>query len=533
LSKQFTASAIMLLVQEGKVGLEDKIGKYLDSAPDAWKEITLRHLLTHTSGLQREGQTTTARGERGDYSDEELMQSARALPLLSPPGEKYSYSNLGFNLLGMVVARVSGKPLAVFLQERLFQPLGMKATRINDLHDIILHRASAYQWAGGTLSGSDFVSPSRYSGSGAIVSTVLDLAKWDAALNTGFPLTAASRQQMWTPMLLNNGKPSAYGFGWGLTPFKGHTDISHDGVINGFHSEIDRFVDDRVTIIVLTNQVGLSNPAQIAHVVARDYIPALRSEQPKIVRINPASLPAYTGRYEYRNNSLLTFTAGKGKLLGQLPGGTLDDYLPVSPLGFWQADTEDRITFVKNAAGEVVKALRRRVKRIRGLLQKRGTKSAKRHLKKIQRKQSRFVRDMNHVVSKSLVCTASLSRKAIALEDLSGIRERVSVSREMRWLLGNWSFSELRQFIEYKAEAAGLPVVTVDPRNTSCTCSTCGYCDKANRKSQSVFKCLQCGLELNADWNAALNIKARGELSDALLCRKVASASNQAQAPCL
>jgi putative transposase len=181
-------------------------------------------------------------------------------------------------------------------------------------------------------------------------------------------------------------------------------------------------------------------------------------------------------------------------------------------------------------SGEVIKAIRRRVKRLRRLLQKRGTKSAKRHLKKIRLKQSRFVRDVNHVVSKSLVRNASLSRKAIALEDLAGIRERVSVSREMRWLLGNWAFSQLRQFIEYKAEAAGRPVVTVDPRNTSRTCSGCGYCDKANRKSQSAFHCLKCGLTLNADFNAVLNIKTRAELSDGLLCRAEASASNQAQA---
>ena len=184
-------------------------------------------------------------------------------------------------------------------------------------------------------------------------------------------------------------------------------------------------------------------------------------------------------------------------------------------------------------SGATVTAVRKRVKRIRGLLQKRGTKSAKRHLKKIARKQSRFVRDTNHVVSKQLVRTAALLRKAIALEDLSGIRERASVSRELRWLLGNWAFYQLRAFVQYKAESVGLPVVTVDPAHTSRTCSGCGYCDKANRKSQSQFQCLQCGLTLNADFNAAKNVKTRAELSDGLLCRSEATASNQAQATAL
>jgi len=163
-------------------------------------------------------------------------------------------------------------------------------------------------------------------------------------------------------------------------------------------------------------------------------------------------------------------------------------------------------------SGETVKSVRRRVKRIRRLLQKRGTKSARRHLRKIARKQSRFVRDVNHVVSKSLVRSASHSHKALALEELTHIRDRAdTVSREMRWLLGNWAFLQLRQFIEYKAQAKGVPVLLVDPRNTSRTCSRCGYCDKANRRSQSKFQCLQCGLTLNADFNGALNVKTRAE----------------------
>ena len=176
-------------------------------------------------------------------------------------------------------------------------------------------------------------------------------------------------------------------------------------------------------------------------------------------------------------------------------------------------------------SGAAIKAVRQRVKRLRGLLQRKGTKSAKRHFKKIARRQSRFMRDTNHVVSKQLVRTALLSRKAIALEDLSGLRERASVSRDLRWLLGNWAFHQLRAFVAYKAEAAGLPVVTVDPAYTSRTCSGCGHCARGNRKSQSQFVCLRCGLTLNADFNAALNVKTRAEMSDGLLCPAGASAS--------
>jgi putative transposase len=170
-------------------------------------------------------------------------------------------------------------------------------------------------------------------------------------------------------------------------------------------------------------------------------------------------------------------------------------------------------------SGEAIKSVRRRVRRIRRLLQARGTKSAKRHLKRIRQKQSRFSRDTNHVISKRLVATAANSRKALGVEDLRGIRDRSETvfSREMRWLMGNWAFDQLRQFLSYKSEAAGIPLVSVDPRNTSRTCSKCGHCEKANRKSQAKFLCLSCGFELNADANAAINIGVRAESSDGLL----------------
>jgi putative transposase len=172
-------------------------------------------------------------------------------------------------------------------------------------------------------------------------------------------------------------------------------------------------------------------------------------------------------------------------------------------------------------SGEAVKTVRRRLKRIRALLQSRGTKSARRHLRKIKRRQSRFVRNSNHVIAKQLVERACATGRALSLEDLRGIRERSNgFSRDLRWLLGNWAFDQLARFVQYKAEAASVPVLFVDPRNTSRTCSRCGYCDKANRKSQAQFLCLQCGLDINADLNAALNIQARAHQSERLLSRR-------------
>ena len=162
-------------------------------------------------------------------------------------------------------------------------------------------------------------------------------------------------------------------------------------------------------------------------------------------------------------------------------------------------------------SGEPVKVCRRCSRTHRSGLQKTGTKRAKRTLKKMSRKASRFSRHVNHVISKQLVQSAHSSRKALALENLTGIRERANgFSREMRWQMGNWAFDQLKNFVGYKAKMAGIAVFLVDPRNTSRTCSACGYCDKANRQSQSQFLCLQCGLRANADLNASANIARKG-----------------------
>jgi IS605 OrfB family transposase len=159
--------------------------------------------------------------------------------------------------------------------------------------------------------------------------------------------------------------------------------------------------------------------------------------------------------------------------------------------------------------GAIVHLVRSRYHLHRQRLQKIGTKNAKRRLRQMRRRESRFQADINHVISKRLVHKAAVSRKAIVLEDLSGIRERTTVRREHRYERHCWAFFQLRQYITYKAAQAGVPVRLVDPRNTSRTCSQCGHCAKANRKNQAEFICQRCGFALNADYNAAINISRK------------------------
>ncbi len=159
-------------------------------------------------------------------------------------------------------------------------------------------------------------------------------------------------------------------------------------------------------------------------------------------------------------------------------------------------------------SGEQIEKTRQRLHALRQRLQKRGTKSAKRHLKKLSGKESRFRKNSNHVIAKRIVAKAKSSGQAIAIEELRHIRTRTerTVRHSQRSRHSSWAFAQLRSFLSYKAALAGVPLHTIDPRNTSRTCHQCGHCEKANRKSQAYFKCVQCGFAAPADWNAAVNI---------------------------
>jgi putative transposase len=162
-------------------------------------------------------------------------------------------------------------------------------------------------------------------------------------------------------------------------------------------------------------------------------------------------------------------------------------------------------------SGEQVEEVRRKHNRQRKRLQRRNTKGAKKKLKRIAGKEARFRRHENHVIAKRIVETARRTGRGIAVEELTGIRERVTArGGDARNRLGGWSFHQLRSFIEYKARLAGVTVMAVDPRNSSRTCAECGHCEKANRKSQSEFSCRSCGHTANADANAARNLRALG-----------------------
>jgi CubicO group peptidase (beta-lactamase class C family) len=269
--KQFTATAVMMLVEEGKIALEDPLTRFFPAAPAPWKQVTIRQLLSHTAGFTDYPKDFDM---RKDYTEAELLKIVEAIPLAYPPGTSWSYSNLGFLTLGIVIHKVTGEFYGDFLQERIFRPLGMNTTRIISEEDIIPNRAAGYRLVKGELKNQEWVSPKlNTTADGSLYFSVLDLAKWDAALYTENLLKRSSLEQMWTVAKLSNGQPNSghYGFGWFSQAKDGRRVIGHEGQWQGFETYILRHLDDKLTVVVLTN-LGGAQPKGIADHVAEMYL---------------------------------------------------------------------------------------------------------------------------------------------------------------------------------------------------------------------------------------------------------------------
>ena len=251
IGKQFTATAVMILVEEGKLSLDDKINKYFKDTPESWKNITVRHLLTHTSGM---GDYPPDFDMRGDYTEDEYLAIIKSAPLSYPPGTKWDYSNLGYVTLGILIRKVTGKFHGDFIGERIFRPLGMSTARVISEADIVPNRAAGYRLVAGKLKNQEWVSPSiNTTADGSYYFTILDLAKWDAALSSDRLLKQSTLAEMWTPVKLDDGTRKAYGFGWHTDELHNRRIVYHGGAWQGFKSFIVRFPDDKLTIIYFAN----------------------------------------------------------------------------------------------------------------------------------------------------------------------------------------------------------------------------------------------------------------------------------------
>jgi len=258
-TKQFTAAAILKLAERGKLSVDDPLTRFLPDYPTHGHELTLRHLLTHTGGIPNytnlgpKWEVNMAR----ELPDEELVALWKDLPLDFAPGEKWNYSNSGYYLLGMVVAKVSGKSYADFVRETFFEPLGLARTRYDSNEEVLPNRAQGYAFGDGKFWNDGLIGLSQPGAAGALISTARDLVRWQQALVSGKVVKPESYEEMTLPYLLVNGRETGYGMGLQLDQRASQRCVWHGGGINGFNSVLLYFPDSALHIAVISNSEGL------------------------------------------------------------------------------------------------------------------------------------------------------------------------------------------------------------------------------------------------------------------------------------
>jgi len=268
-SKQFFTTAILKLMEDGKLSIEDPVHKFFPDAPETWKPIQLKHLMSHTSGLKREG---PAYNNSVIQPDLVIIKSAYSLPLDFKTGEKYQYCNLAFFMIAEIITHVSGMPWQDYIREKLFIPAGMKNSGMTDFYPIIPNRASGYMHRKDVLVNADAMYAVRPSG--GFLSTSTDMILWDKVLREkNIILKKENWELLWQPFIKtsdNADSKAYYGFGWVIDERNGRKTVEHGGSNVGFRSYFTRFINDGLSIIIMTN-TDEANPAAIVRALSEYY----------------------------------------------------------------------------------------------------------------------------------------------------------------------------------------------------------------------------------------------------------------------
>lgn len=349
-TKQFTAAAILLLQENGKLKLSDPVKAWYPDAPAAWDGITLRHLLTHTSGIPNfTGFPDYPTQNTLPTTPERTIARFRDRPLDFRPGEKMSYSNSGYVLLGHVIEKASGMPYARFVQDNIFTPLGMKDSGYDTFTSVIPKRASGYRMSPEGPVNAPYADMTIPFAAGGLYSTTHDLLKWEKALFGGKLLKPESLQAMLTPSAKSN-----YALGVEVDQGKGQRRITHSGSIEGFNTVLTHFPDEKLTIVVLGNVNG-GAPSSIAEnltSVAHGETVVLKSERPA-VSVAADVLQTYAGVYEVAPGFTLTVTVEAGQLVVQGSGQPKLPLAAVSQTRFYASVVDADIAFFKDGSGKV------------------------------------------------------------------------------------------------------------------------------------------------------------------------------------
>ena len=350
-TKQFTAAAILLLQERGKLSVQDPICKYVDNCPSAWTEVTIHHLLSHTGGIPNFTSFPDYQPKMMmPVTTQDMIARFKDKPLDFKPAEKWSYSNSGYFLLGYIIEKAAGESYESFLQKNIFEPLKLTSTGYDHFDTILKKRATGYSLARGKMVNSVYLDMTQPYAAGSLYSTVEDLFLWNEALYSGKLLSEKSREAMMTPV------KNYYAYGLGVQTKSGRKMISHGGGINGFSTFIARFPDEKITVVVLRNaDYGSPGPGQITQDLAA-IVFGEKYEMPGAtveVKVDPKVYDAYTGRYELTPNFILTISKEGDRLMAQATGQSQFQLFPESETKFFLKAIDARVTFVKDDTGKV------------------------------------------------------------------------------------------------------------------------------------------------------------------------------------
>jgi D-alanyl-D-alanine carboxypeptidase len=346
-TKQFTAAAILQLVDAGKLALDDDVSKYVEGYDTGGRRVTIEHLLTHTSGIPNyTGMDEWARHEREELTPLQIFDMVKRKPLEFEPGRQFRYTNSGYLLLGLVIEKVSGRPYADYIRQMVL-PLGMRQTVYDDPVRVLPRRAHGYEWGADEWRNARYIGMSGPFSAGALVSTVDDLALWNTAIERGRLLSESSRQRWYVPFTLTSGKTTGYALGWSVTKHEGLAVAEHGGGIPGFASHVVRIPSERLFVAVLSNN-GASRPGTVARrlvalAIGRPF------KDPQVAVVPGPTLEGYVGEYEMTDGEPIRIATASSRLTVQQHGAPV----ALSPSGlaeFFEPDGVLHVTFRPDAA---------------------------------------------------------------------------------------------------------------------------------------------------------------------------------------
>jgi len=359
ITKQFTATAILMLAEEGKLSVQDRIEKHLPGYPTHGYTITIEHLLTHTSGIQSYTGIPGWMTDRitAPMKPQEIIDGFKKEPMNFAPGERYLYNNSGYILLGAIIEKVSGKSYEAFVKERIFDPLGMTSSYYDSTERIIKRRTPGYTGDAKAPLNARYLSMTQPYAAGSLASTLDDLARWDQALAAGKVLKPESLSQAWKPFVLKSGEPTTYGYGWVKGSLRGRRSIEHGGGIFGFSTHALSLPDDKVYVAILCNSDSpAADPGflarKLAAVAAGDPFPEWTE-----VKLDQAVLDRYQGVYRVDANTTRTVTVADGRLYTQRSGGQRLSARASSQTEFFYDQSFTHLKFVVDASGRATEML--------------------------------------------------------------------------------------------------------------------------------------------------------------------------------